>query len=115
MKKLLDAYLVDQLLTFDAKTGEDSYYGFLIQIVDELCKIKDKEQQQKVMFYFYHQVSILAKFYVEAMKQSLVGFRSQLMLMKGFFKMAMTNVVFRTAIVNVLNDKQYKKIVPMFK
>jgi hypothetical protein len=37
------------------------------------------------------------------------------MLMKGFFKMAMTNVVFRTAIVNVLNDKEYKKIVPMFK
>ncbi len=40
----MDAFLVNELYTFDPKTGEEAYYFFLIQTVEELCKIVDKDQ-----------------------------------------------------------------------
>lgn len=49
------------------------------------------------------------------MKESLIGFKSELMLFNGFFRMALTNNVFRLYAGNILNDKQFKKIVPLFK
>ncbi len=40
----MDAFLINELYIFDPKTGEETYYFYLIQTVDELCKIVDKDQ-----------------------------------------------------------------------
>lgn len=37
------------------------------------------------------------------------------MLFNGFFRMTFTNVVFRIAVSNVLNEKENKKLVSSFK
>ena len=58
---------------------------------------------------------MLAKLYIDLMRESLIGFKSELMLFNGFFKMALTNIIFKNSAAIILNDKEYKKLVPALK
>jgi hypothetical protein len=61
-------------------------------------------------------VSTLARFYMDLMRDALVGFKCELMLFTGFFRMALTNSFFRGIVsVSVLNDKENKKLVSALK
>ena len=58
---------------------------------------------------------MLAKLYIDLMRESLIGFKSELMLFNGFFKMALTNTIFKNSAAIILNDKECKKLVPALK
>lgn len=40
-----------------------------------MCKIEDKDREKRVIFIFI-KVIILAKLYIEAMKESLIGYKA---------------------------------------
>jgi hypothetical protein len=49
---------------------------------------------------------------MELMRDALVGFKCELMLFNAFFRIALTNSVFRNIVsVTVLNDKENKKLI----
>lgn len=48
---------------------------------------------------------MLMKLYVELIKDALCGFKCELMLITGFFKMALTNTIVRNVLAALLSDK----------
>jgi hypothetical protein len=53
----------------------------------------------------------VVKLYMELMKEALVGFKCELMLVNGFFRIALTNSLFRNIVAaTVSNDKENKKL-----
>lgn len=71
----------------ELQPSEDYILNFYIQVVEQLARIEDQHSQRRV--------EKLVNIYLVAVRESLQGYKAELILLLGLFRICSGNALFR--------------------